>query len=238
MQLASTMSAAEEPHQETLAGADRRHRFVSLPGHGITPHHSSVLFVCGPVNITYMMIADEDAALFGGTHRALTFLQPSLHQQRRYRPPSPNIGTRVEGIAQNVADQALRGNLPDKSRSLDGVGRQLYVMIPEPLKCLTHAPQFAKLSEDELNRFADPSIGMKHNLTHRVSGISHREPFEQFATACFGLLPGQQSLAYDLEFDHAERPFDAQHQLIIEIIQIVDLLLVHDERSKDLAHLQ
>jgi hypothetical protein len=35
-------------------------------------------------------------------------------------------------------------------------------------------------------------------------------------------------LAYDLELDDAERPFDAQHQLIVEIIQLVDLLLVSD----------
>src|SRR5689334_22021326 len=126
MQLAPTMSAAEEPDQKTLAGANRRHRFVPLPVHGITPHHSSVLFVCGPVNITYMMIADEDAALFGGAHRALAFLKPAVHQQGRDRTPSPNIGTSIEGIAQNIADQALRGKLPDQPRSLNGVGRQLH----------------------------------------------------------------------------------------------------------------
>jgi hypothetical protein len=69
------------------------------------------------------MIADEDAALFGGAHRALTFLKPAVHQQGRYRTPSPNVGTSVEGIAQHIADQALRRNLPDQPRSLNGVGR-------------------------------------------------------------------------------------------------------------------
>src|SRR6516225_1284187 len=162
------MSAAEEPDQKTLASANRRHRFVPLPVHGITPHHSSVLFVCGPVNITYMMIADEDAARFRGAHRALTFLKPAVHQQGRYRTPSPNIGTGIEGIAQNIADQALRGNLPDQLRSLNGVGRQLHVVITEPLECLTHAPQLAKLGEHELNRFADPLVRVKHNLTDGV----------------------------------------------------------------------
>jgi hypothetical protein len=34
------------------------------------------------------------------------------------------------------------------------------------LECLTHAPQFSKLGEHELNGFADPSVGMKHNLSH------------------------------------------------------------------------
>ena len=36
-----------------------------------------------------MMIADEDAALFGGAHRALTFVKPAVHQHSRYRTPSP-----------------------------------------------------------------------------------------------------------------------------------------------------
>src|SRR6516225_3792297 len=192
MQLAPTMSAAEEPNQKTLAGA----------------------------------------------HRALTFLKPAVHQHSRYRTSSPNIGTSIEGIAQNIADQALRRNLPDQPRSLNGVGRQLHVVITEPLECLTHAPQFSKLGEHELKRFADPSVGMKRNLTHGVPGIPNRESFEQFAAARFGLLSRQQSLAYDLEFDDAECSFDAQHQLIVEIIQIVDLLLVSDKRSKDLANLQ
>src|SRR5205823_9428645 len=97
MQLASAMSAAEEPDQKTLASANRRHRFIPLPVHGITPHHSPVLFICRPVNITDMMIADEDPALFGGAHRALAFLKPAVDQQGRYRTPSPNIGTGIKG---------------------------------------------------------------------------------------------------------------------------------------------
>src|SRR5215469_2631505 len=100
--------------------------------------------------------------------------QPPLHQQRCYRPPSPNIRACVEGIAQNIADETLGGNLPDQSRSLDGIGRQLHIMITEPLECLTHTPQFSKLSEDELNRFADSLVGMKHNLPERVTSISNR----------------------------------------------------------------
>src|SRR5208337_5598824 len=98
-------------------------RFVPLPVQGITLHHSSVLFVCGPVNIACMMIADEDAALFGGAHRALTFLKPAVDQQGRYRTSCPNIGASIERVAQDVADQALRRNLPNQRRSLDRVGR-------------------------------------------------------------------------------------------------------------------
>src|SRR5258708_22212369 len=99
MQLASTMSAAQESDQKTLASANRRHRFVPLPVHRIAPYHSLILFVGCPVNITYMMIADEDAALFGGAPRALTFLAPAPYQPSPYSTPSPNIGPRLEGIS-------------------------------------------------------------------------------------------------------------------------------------------
>jgi hypothetical protein len=71
--------------------------------------------------------------------------------------------------------------------------------------------------------FADPPIGMKSDLVQSVNRIADRQPLEQFTAACFGLLASEHSLPYDLEFDYAERSFDAQHQLVIEVIQIVDL---------------
>src|SRR5258707_5780503 len=101
MQLAPTMSAAQESDQKTLASANRRHRFVPLPVHRIAPYHSLFLFVGCPVNITYMMIADEDAALFGGVHRLLTLFAPDPYHQGRYCTPSPIIGTGVESTAYN-----------------------------------------------------------------------------------------------------------------------------------------
>src|SRR5262249_2127597 len=108
----------------------------------------------------------------------------------------------------------------------------------EPLECLTHAPQFSKLDEHELYRFADPSVGMKHDLIYGIAGIPNRKRFEQFAAERFGLLPCQHSLAYNLELDDADCPFDAKRQLIVEIIITVDLFRVTDQRSKDLAYLQ
>src|SRR5215467_13029262 len=99
-------------------------------------------------------------------------------------------------------------------------------MIAEPSKCLTHAPSLTKFYEHELNGLADPPIRMKSDLARRVNSVAYRQPLEQFATACLGLLAGEHSLPYYLEFDYAERSFYTQHQLIVEIIQIIDLLLV------------
>src|ERR1051326_3317842 len=111
-------------------------------------------------------------------------------------------------------------------------------MIAEPLKCLTYAPSCPKFCEHELDGLANPSIRMKSDLAQRVNGVAYWQSLEQFATTCLGLLAGEHSLPYHLEFDYAERSFDTQHQLIIEIIQIVDLLLVGNEGSEDLTHFQ
>ena len=40
-----------------------------------------------------------------------------------------------------------------------------------------------------------------------------------------------------LQLDDTQRPLDAQDQLVIQVIQVIDLLLVSDERAEDLAHL-
>src|SRR3954447_449304 len=111
-------------------------------------------------------------------------------------------------------------------------------MITEPLKCLPNAPLLAELEKSSLISRAPPPIGMKRNLPHSITAIADREPLEELAAARFGLLSRMQPLAYDLQFDDAERPFDAQHQLIVEIVQIIDLLLIGDEGTKDLAHFQ
>ena len=78
---------------------------------------------------------------------------------------------------------------------------------------------------------------MKSNLPQSINSIADRQPLEQFTAACLGLLAREHSLPYDLEFYYTKRSFDTQHQLIVEIIQIVDLLLVSDKRSLSLIHI-
>jgi hypothetical protein len=64
------------------------------------------------------------------------------------------------------------------------------------------------------------------------------KPFEQFAATRLELLARLHSLAQDLQFDNAECPLDTKHELIIERIQVIDMLLVGNESSEDLAYLQ
>src|SRR6516225_10440125 len=79
---------------------------------------------------------------------------------------------------------------------------------------------------------------MQDNFTREVSDVTDRQPLEQLATARFRFLAGLHPLPKDFQFDDTERPFDSQHQLVIKVIKIVDLLFVGDQRSKNLAHFQ
>jgi len=62
---------------------------------------------------------DKDAALFGPTGVALTLLQTAFGQHGRDSVAPQNIRAGIEGISQDVADQALTVNLPDGLRRLD-----------------------------------------------------------------------------------------------------------------------
>jgi len=44
-------------------------------------------------------------------------------------------------------------------------------------------------------------------------------------------------LSQHLQLDDTQCPLDPQNQLIIQVIQVIDLLLVADERAEDLADL-
>src|SRR5438132_9879561 len=61
-----------------------------------------------------MMLRDEDSAFFGPMQGALTLFKPTLHEHGFDRTASPHIGAGIERIAQDVPDQALRGDLPNQ----------------------------------------------------------------------------------------------------------------------------
>jgi len=75
------------------------------------------------------MLRDEDSTFFGATVGVLSLLEPALNEHGFDRTAAPHIGTGIEGIAQDVADQAVRGNLPNQLRPLNWIGGQFDVVI-------------------------------------------------------------------------------------------------------------
>src|SRR6059036_1922548 len=186
MKFATTVATTQQSHEQALPSTDRRHRFVALPVHGVPPDHTLVLFEGGPVKIPWVMIGKKDAALRRSTGRALTLLQPSFHHHGLDGAPPPHIGASVEGVAEHVADQALRRDLPDDARPTDRIDGELDVVITKPLKTLTHAPELTKLGKDEVNGIANPLVRMQHDFSQGVPRISDGQPLEQLSATRFG----------------------------------------------------
>src|SRR4051812_8620999 len=96
---------------------------------------------------------------------------------------------------------------------------QLHIVIPKPLKRLTHAPELPEFNEDQLQGFVNASIWMKYNLAHFVQHIADRESLEQLTAARFRFLTRLHSLPQNLQFDDAERSLNAEYKLIVQRIQ-------------------
>ena len=172
VQFAPAVATAQEAHEQPVPGPDRGHGVIALPGHGVPSDHPLMLLVRSPVNIPLVMIREKHAALGRSTRRALSLLQLTLDQHGLDGAPPPYVGAGVEGIAEQIADQTLRRNLPDDARPTDRVGGELHVVITKPLERLAHAPALTKLCEDEANGVADPPVRMQHHVPHGVPRIA------------------------------------------------------------------
>src|SRR5712672_4753035 len=86
-----------------------------------------------------------------------------------------------------------------------------------------------------MNGFDNSPISMQRYLTVCILYIADRKPLEQLTAARFGFLPCLHPLAQNFQLDDTQCSFDTQHQLIVQITQIVNLLFVSDEGFKNLT---
>ena len=128
--------------------------------------------------------------------------------------------------------------IPDKFCSTDWIRRQLHIVVTKPLKGLAHTPELTEFRKHELNRVTNPSIWVDDDLAVSVAKISDRKPFVQLAAPGFRLLAFQKSLPKDFQLDDTQCSLDAEDQLIVQIVQVINLLVIADEGAKNLANLQ
>src|SRR5947199_6463489 len=129
------------------------------------------------------MLADEDPAFLSPLHGALALFESAVHERHRDRPSAPHIRASAERIAQDVADEALRGNLPNEPCPLDGVRWQFDIVIPKPLESLTDTPKLSEFDKHEMQGFANALVGIKHDLMHVIQHIAHGEPLNYLPTS-------------------------------------------------------
>src|ERR1700693_4195303 len=107
MQLPPAVTTTQQSNEQTLARADRRHRFLRLLMDGVAACDSAVFFLRGPFNISHMWAGDETPAPHRASICSLSLFESSVHQQSFHRTSSPNVSPGIKRIAQNVCHEAL-----------------------------------------------------------------------------------------------------------------------------------
>jgi len=108
----------------------------------------------------------------------------------------------------------------------------------KPQKCLAATAQLAKLSKHQRHSVLDTLVGV---LGHGIASVAHiprREHSIQLTPARLGLKTLLQAHPQHLELDHTKSALDAQHELVIEYCEVIQLVCVTDQRTKDLTDLE
>ena len=90
----------------------------------------------------------------------------------------------------------------------------------------------------ERDGFTHALIWVLDHLPIWPQHIPYRQASEQLSPPGFGQQPLPHAALQYLELHHTERPLDTEHQLIIQQVDIVELLLVANKRAEELTDLQ
>ena len=119
-----------------------------------------------PVNVSLVVVAQEDPRLLGRHGRQAPLVQLSLVPHDLQRMATPRVRASVERVVEHVGDEGEPRRLevhhePAAARLGD---RNLDLMVAKPFKGLPQAPRLAKLCEDQLNRLLHTEIGILDDL--------------------------------------------------------------------------
>jgi hypothetical protein len=160
MQLAATMTTAQQSSQQQLAAAHRSFdRSTAFAGR-IIGNHALVLLKLVPGDVALVLILEQNIP-FGHwapqptSHAFTTFLDAHLAR----RPPE-GICACIDRVGQNIVHSVVCRQSPDDTARLGIVGFdwQYYALVTEPDMNLTNTLELGEFSEDELQSFLDPLI--------------------------------------------------------------------------------
>ncbi len=102
---------------------------------------------------------------------------------------------------------------------------------------LADTAQLLEFLEHQRHGLLYPQVGILDDLAQRVRDITRRQNSAELAT--FGLFFAAllQAELQGLELDHAQRSLDAQHQLVVQTIQVIEVLRIGDQGIEDLTQL-
>ena len=136
----------------------------------------------------------------------------ALDQTDLHGPAAIDVGARVEGIVQDVVDEAVGGELEDHfpaavARAVDG---QLEALVVKPLESLPDAPGLLEHVEDEGHGLLHAEVGVFDDAAGAVDDIARRQQVDQLSALGLGRAALGEPLLQHLQFDDTQRAFDAR----------------------------
>ena len=99
-------------------------------------------------------------------------------------------------------------------------------------------PAVRKRGEHERDGLFDPLVRILHESADRVERVPRRDHPAELSFARLVVGAREQTLSQNLELDHAERTLDVEHELIIQLREVVEVLAVADKRLEYLTDLE
>ena len=111
--------------------------------------------------------------------------------------------------------------------------RQLDVLAVHPFHHRHRRPHSAEAVEHETDGVEDGPVGVEHHLVPVVVRQADRQPHLERTARGGAALAADQPCLDPLKLELAQRPFDAQQELVVAVVGIVDAGLVEDQGIGD-----
>ena len=150
--------------------------------------------------------------------------------------PAIDEGAGVAGIPYDAGDLRHARKRPAQfavGRPASRPRRQLDVLAVHPFHHRHRRPHPAEAVEHETDRIDDGPVGVEHHLVPVVVGQADRQPHLQRTARSGAALAADEPRLDPLKLELAQRPFDAQQELVVAVVGIVDAGLVEDQGIGD-----
>src|SRR5262245_38280502 len=111
------------------------------------------------------------------------------------------------------------------------------MLLQEPKQRLANGSLLDELPEDEVDRVADPLVRIHHHFTIVGDDVPRGQLHQEFPAARLlkPRIPGTK--AQNIQFVLVERALHSEEESVVPPPGIIDRLVVHEQRSDELAHL-
>jgi len=186
-----------------------------------------------------MVLGDEDARGLGLLDAALTPDRLAVPDADLDRPAAVDVGAGIERVAQHILEEAHCRQLPAQLEAATHglVHRQLDALVVEPAMRLADAAQHIEAAKHHRHGLLHAQVGVFDDALVGVHHVARCQHTTELTPAGLGLAALLHTQLQRTELQHAQGALDAQQQLIVQPIQVVDVVGVADERVEHPAQL-